>query len=127
MQPLAALHAGDAASSIQELAAHLSDAAATSSEDEWNPPEFWRENEQKYKRLALIALQVLPATATTASVERVFSKAGILLSSRRLSTGDEVFEKRLILTVNRHLNVNQKASGDCLKRKSVSDTDVSKI
>ena len=73
--------------------------------------------------MASIALQVLPATATSAGVERVFSKAGILLSSRRLSTGNEVFEKRPMLTVNRHLSVNQKASGGCLKRKSVSSTD----
>ena len=105
----------------QELALYLGDTTISAAGGEWNPLEFWRRNELKYKRLSKIALQVLAATATTAGVERVFSKAEILLSSRRLGTGDDLFEKRPIMSVNH--SFSSKGFYAPLKRTSV-DVDL---
>ena len=70
---------------------------------EWNPLDFWRINAEKYKRLSSLAKEILCAMATTAGVERVFSVAGILLSDRRIRTGDVDFETLLFCNVNKDL------------------------
>ena len=47
-----------------------------------------RSEQFKYQRLCRLAKRVLCATVTTAGVERVFSTAGFIVSSRRTLLGD---------------------------------------
>ena len=89
-----------------EFEAYLSDLSVPPKNPagtEWNPLDYWRINAHKFKRLSVLAREILSATATTAGVERVFSLAGILLSDRRLRTGDVNFETLLFCNVNKSL------------------------
>ena len=73
--------------------------------DKENPLDFYRqkENQDLFKRLSIIAKQVLCAPATTAGIERIFSISGQILRDRRLSTSDKNFEMRLFCNINSNL------------------------
>ena len=68
----------------------------TSSSD---PMQFWRENQSRLPRLAVIAKQTFCAPGSTAAVERIFSIAGYILSQHRTIT-DCNFENQLFANVN---------------------------
>ena len=80
---------------FQEYMAHQDDSE--------NPLEFWHRNRHRFPRLYKLSRRVLIAPASTASVERMFSKAGIILAPRRLKTGDESFESQIFGHMNRYL------------------------
>ena len=62
--------------------------------------EFWRNPRQSFLRLFEIVKQTLFAPESTASIERIFSVAGYILSERRNRTSDEKFENQLFANVN---------------------------
>ena len=70
-----------------------------------------RSEQFKYQRLCRLARRVLCATVTTAGVERIFSTAGFIVSSRRTSLGDSLFESLLF----NKLNGDLRTFNTCLK------------
>ena len=68
----------------------------TSSSD---PMQFWRENQSRLPRLAVIAEQTFCASGRTAAVERIFSIAGYILSQRRTRITDDNFQNQLLPTL----------------------------
>ena len=74
-----------------------------------NPLEYWKlkETQGDFRGLCTLARRVFCATPTTAVIERVFSVAGFIVSSRRTLFGDETFEFLLI----NHLNSDLRAFG----------------
>ena len=68
-----------------------------------NPYDYWNRNAVRFPRLYKLSRRILIAPASTASVERVFSKASVILGPRRLSTADERFESELFGHLNKEL------------------------
>ena len=60
-----------------------------------NPIKFWAE--RKETPLSLLALKLLSVPCSSAPVERLFSKAGIVLSQRRTRTSSSKLEKLIFL------------------------------
>ena len=50
-----------------------------------NPLTFWREHQQKFPALSLLARRLFSIPVTSAAVERQFSSAGLTISQRRSS------------------------------------------
>ena len=48
-----------------------------------NPLLWWKANENRFKRLSIIARKLLCIQATSASSERLFSSAGLTIASKR--------------------------------------------
>ena len=65
-----------------------------------DPMQFWRENQSRLPRLAVIAKQTFCAPGSTAAVERIFSIAGYILSQRRTRINDDNFQNQLFANVN---------------------------
>ena len=67
-----------------------------------NPLEYWKQKESRgeMRGLCRLAKRVFCATPSTAAIERVFSVAGFIVSSRRTLLSDEIFEFLLF----NHLN-----------------------
>ena len=84
-----------------ELQLYLDDKQSTE-----NPLEYWKANECRFKRLWKLAPRVLCAPGSTSAVERAFSVAGYILSSRRIKTSDENFESQLFSNLNLGLSVS---------------------
>lgn len=57
-----------------------------------NPLLWWKAHEAQYPLLSRIAFDLFAAPATSAECERVFSRAGRVLDSRRLRTYEEIGE-----------------------------------
>ena len=68
-----------------------------------DPVQFWRENQSRFPRLAVIAKQTLPAPESTAVSERLFSIAGYILSQCRTRITDDDFQNQLFANVNSDL------------------------
>ena len=62
--------------------------------------EFWKKFKLTYRRLYALTRKIFCAPASTAGVERLFSVAGYLNSSRRMSLTDDNFEKLVFGHVN---------------------------
>ena len=60
-----------------------------------NPVKFWTQH--KKTPLTALALQLLSIPCSSAPVERLFSKAGIVLSQRRTRTASSKLEKLMFL------------------------------
>ena len=71
--------------------------------DEFENPLEFQKVKTEYRRLHSLAQSHFCAPATTAGVERMFSIAGHIFSSRRLSTNDKYFEMQLYCNVNKDL------------------------
>jgi hypothetical protein len=65
--------------------------------------EFWQSNRSALSKLATVALQLLPAPATTSSCERQFSFAGLFTESRKANISPKNLESKLILAANKDL------------------------
>ena len=70
-----------------------------------NPLEYWKVNEcqGELRGLCRLAKSFFCATPTTAAVERIFRIAGFVISSRRTSLSDEMFEFLLFNRLNNDL------------------------
>jgi len=79
-----------------ELTAYLNDDSRINSLSSWKtrPPSL----------LVNVVKQVFSVQATSAPVERVFSQSGIVMSPRRTSMRDELFESLVFLRVNQNIS-----------------------
>ncbi|XP_076341699.1 E3 SUMO-protein ligase ZBED1-like [Tachypleus tridentatus] len=78
-----------------ELEAYLSDPISTS-----DPLGWWRFQENKYPRLAVLAEKILCIPATEISSERTFSASGLTMSKLRCSLDPENLDKITFLHKN---------------------------
>ena len=62
-----------------------------------NPISYWHNSESLLKSTAL---EILSVPASSAPVERMFTKAGKLLSPLRSSLSSEMLEKLLLISMN---------------------------
>lgn len=69
-----------------ELKAYQHDRTISRAED---PLAWWKANETKYPRLAILTRRYLSITATSVPSERVFSVAGLILNKRRSALSAE--------------------------------------
>ncbi|XP_052119547.1 uncharacterized protein LOC127748768 [Frankliniella occidentalis] len=83
---------------IDELERYFRDAKAVSSEDLL----AWWKSAGAYPRLQLLAMRILAISATSASSETVFSKAGFILSDRRKRLAPKTVDA--IIFLHQHLN-----------------------
>ncbi len=68
-----------------------------------NPLDWWRDNATTYPNLALLALEYLAIPATSAPSERVFSRAGKLLTMKRASLSPDIAERMMFIKENADL------------------------
>ena len=80
---------------IDELNLYINDSNHISSLSSWKSSFL--------SSLAAVVKRVFSVQASSAPIERVFSQSGLLMSSRRTSMGDELFESLVFLRVNQHL------------------------
>ncbi|KAE8241387.1 hypothetical protein A4X13_0g7437 [Tilletia indica] len=66
----------------EEIGRYIRNAAAWRTTD-GHPGKWWKDNEVEFPRLAKLARIILSVPGSTAAVERIFSRAGIMCSSRR--------------------------------------------
>lgn len=78
---------------IDEIEHYIS--CPTISENE-NTLSFWRHNKDRFPILSSLAMKYLSMPATSASVERLFSVGGSIISSRRSSMAIETAEKLIL-------------------------------
>ena len=62
--------------------------------------DFWKSNELRFKNLAKVAKKCLGAPPSSAAVERIFSIAGHIFSSKRRRMGDVLFAILVFLKLN---------------------------
>lgn len=63
--------------------------------------EFWLNC--RFKILKKFVLRIFSVQASSAPVERVFSHAGLILSSRRTRINEQLFRDLLFLKINQHV------------------------
>ena len=74
-----------------------------------DPYEWWRDNEKKYPNVCLLAKNKLFVPATSVPSERLFSKAGTIITDRRNRLKPSNAEKLIFLSNNlRALYFNNK-------------------
>ncbi|KAH7705925.1 zinc finger BED domain-containing protein 1-like protein [Aphelenchoides avenae] len=70
-----------------------------------DPLEWWRsEGMAKYARVYELAMKYLPAPATSASIERSFSQAGLALGGRKGSTLEDLLDMKLMVHINENMS-----------------------
>lgn len=62
--------------------------------------EFWVAHKEKFPALALLVKKVLAIPASSAPVERVFSRGGIIMRPHRSRLGDEILSNLVFLKCN---------------------------
>ncbi len=62
--------------------------------------EFWMVHRDRYPSLSRLALQTLAVPATSAPVERVFSRGGIIMRPHRARTSSKLLEMLMFLKCN---------------------------
>ena len=70
-----------------------------------NPLTWWKDNEVKYPKIALIAKKTLAVPATSVPSERVFSAAGLLVNKLRNRLSCDLVDKIIFLNKNMCQNV----------------------
>ena len=89
-----------------ELKAFMSDSVAiplTVDDDDsvyTNPLEWWKMNEKTYPHIACLARSYLAIPATSAPSERIFSRAGRLLTVKRASMSSDIAQRMMIISEN---------------------------
>lgn len=63
-----------------------------------NPLPWWKENSYRFPLVAALARQMLAIPATSAQSERLFSKAGQIVTDRRSSLGSDNVELLLFFS-----------------------------
>ena len=69
-------------------------------ENEWSALKWWKENEKLFPNLARMARQYLGCPATSATVERLFSKVGKAFSDQRKSTDSDTLSDMMFAKCN---------------------------
>jgi len=65
-----------------------------------NPLDWWKANAAKYPTLAVMAKKYLCVPATSAPVERLFSRAGLTITEKRNRLQDDVAADLIFLRAN---------------------------
>ncbi|XP_023312348.1 zinc finger BED domain-containing protein 4-like [Anoplophora glabripennis] len=65
-----------------------------------NPLDWWREHKYSYPYLSIVAQEKLSIVATSVPCERIFSKAGLVISDRRNRLSGNKVDKILFLNMN---------------------------
>lgn len=65
-----------------------------------DPLQYWKNNQKTYPHLYQLALKYLCTPSSSVPCERVFSKAGELVSKRRNRLGAKTLQKTLFLNKN---------------------------
>jgi hypothetical protein len=88
-----------------ELDSYLSESAGGDSID---PRMWWNVNRQRFRNVARVARVYLAIPATSVASERLFSKAGLTVGTRRGNLSPEHVEHVVFLNQNlRQLNINK--------------------
>ncbi|XP_029314120.1 zinc finger BED domain-containing protein 4-like [Cottoperca gobio] len=85
------------ADSILEVQRYLAESNLPRKQD---PLQYWKSNERAYPHLHELALKCLCSPCSSVPCERVFSKAGELVSKRRNRLGAKTLQKLLLLNKN---------------------------
>ncbi len=64
---------------------------------------FWADNKKKFPHLSNLAIRVLSIPASSAPIERVFSRGGIIMRPHRARLGAETLSKLIFLKCNETL------------------------
>lgn len=64
---------------------------------------FWSDNKKKFPHLSNLAMRVLSIPASSAPVERVFSRGGLIMRPHRARLGAETLSKLIFLKCNETL------------------------
>ena len=62
-----------------------------------NPLKFWKDQQEKFPRLSRLARRIFSIPATSASVERQFSGAGLVIQERRTNLNPEQLDNILLI------------------------------
>ena len=68
---------------------------------DYEPLQWWSENEKKYPRLAIIAKRVLSVPATSVPSERIFSSAGLIVTKLSNRLSPEIVDHIIFLNKNK--------------------------
>jgi len=68
-----------------------------------NPLHWWKENVSNFKVLSIIAKDLLAIPATSAPSERIFSKAGNIISTKRSSLASKTIDPLIFLAENQKM------------------------
>jgi hypothetical protein len=66
-----------------------------------NPLDWWRSNSSKYPRLSILARRYLAIPGTSVPSERIFSKAGLILSKLRNRLSSSCVDRIIFLNKNK--------------------------
>ena len=66
-----------------------------------DPLSFWKDHEDTYPKLAILAMRYLAVPASSAPVERLFSIAGKVFRPDRCNLSDKTFETLMFLRANK--------------------------
>ena len=72
-------------------------------QNDQNPLKWWDVNKSQFPILAQLARKYLSIQATSGASERVFSDAGLIMSSKRTSMKEDLFEALIFLKRNGNL------------------------
>ena len=65
-----------------------------------DPLQWWKENAWNFKVLSIIAKDLLAVPATSAPSERIFSKAGAIVTTKRSSLASKTIDPLLFIAEN---------------------------
>ncbi|XP_036067046.1 zinc finger BED domain-containing protein 4-like [Oryzias melastigma] len=91
------MNSNSTADSIVEVQRYLAEGNTPRTQD---PLQYWKNNRKTYPHLYLLALKYLCTPSSSVPCERVFSKAGELVSKRRNRLGAKTLQKLLFLNKN---------------------------
>lgn len=96
-------HATEKSSAIIELRSYTDEVMIDRHED---PLDYWQKREPTYRRISKLAKKYLTIPATSVPCERVFSKAGELITDRRNRLSTTHTEQIIFLNANVNLKFN---------------------
>ena len=68
--------------------------------NEWGVLDWWRDNQEKFPNLAVMARQYLGCPSTSASVERLFCSVGIAFAAKHKRAHSDTLEGMLFAREN---------------------------
>lgn len=94
-------HSSGQDSSVRTQISKYFDAIQDSDTD--NALVFWDKNQDRFPQLHKLALKVLSVPASSAPVERVFSRGGIIMRPHRARLGHKMLQSLMFLKCNQAL------------------------
>ena len=88
---------------IEELKTYLSERQWAPTKDEDGPIVYWKVNKDRFENLCKIVPAVLSMSASSGDIERMFSTATDILTSKRNGLKPAFFETLLFVKRNAHL------------------------